>query len=101
MVEGNLTSTFVTVHEFLTAWSRRDRRDRHDVVERGRFLDKTTQAAYAAAKAGVIMFTRHLAMEVGSYRLRANCVAPATTMSERIARLMTPEAIDEPPRCRR
>lgn len=94
VVDDNLTSTFVTVQPFLAG-----------MIERGagsivtmssisaRFLDKLTQAAYAASKAGVQMFTRHLAVELGEHGIRANCVAPGTTMSERIEKLMSEEEI--------
>ena len=95
VVDDNLTSTFITVRAFLPAMI--ERRSGAIVTMSSisaRFLDKLTQAAYAAAKAGVIMFTRHLAIEVGEHGIRANCVAPGTTMSERIERVMTPEAID-------
>lgn len=95
VIEANLTSTFLTVREFLPAMigARRGAIVTMSSIS-GRFLDKPTQAAYAASKAGVAMFTRHLALEVGRYGVRANCVAPGTTMSERIERVMTPEAIE-------
>ena len=94
VIDDNLTSTFVTVQPFLAG-----------MIERGagsivtmssisaRFLDKPTQAAYAASKAGVQMFTRHLALELGEHGIRANSVAPGTTMSERIEKLMNEEEI--------
>jgi 3-oxoacyl-[acyl-carrier protein] reductase len=58
VIDANLTSTFLTVREFLPGMIAR----RHGAVVTmssisGRYLDKLTQAAYAAAKAGVIMFT--------------------------------------------
>jgi 3-oxoacyl-[acyl-carrier protein] reductase len=96
VMEANLTSTFVTVRAFLPGMI--DRRAGSIVTMSsisGRFLDKLTQAAYAAAKAGIIMFTRHLAVEVGEQGIRANCVAPGTTASERISRVMTDEAIEK------
>lgn len=34
------------------------------------------QTAYAAAKAGVVQFTRALSLDVGEYGIRANCVCP-------------------------
>ena len=40
------------------------------------------------------MFTRHLALELGERGIRANCVAPGTTMSERIEGLMSTEEIE-------
>jgi len=95
VLEDNLTSTFITVKAFLDG-----------MLERGagsivtmssisaRFLDKPTQAAYAASKAGVVMFTRHLALEVGERGVRVNSVAPGTTMSERIERIMTAAEIE-------
>jgi NAD(P)-dependent dehydrogenase (short-subunit alcohol dehydrogenase family) len=95
VIERNLTSTFATVRGFLPGMV--ERRSGAIVTMSsisGRYLDKLTQAAYAAAKAGVIMFTRHLALEVGAHGVRANCVAPGTTMSARIERVMTPEAIE-------
>ena len=53
------------------------------------------RTAYAAAKAGVIMYTRHLAREVGGYGIRANCVAPGTTLSDRVESIMDSEAIEQ------
>jgi 3-oxoacyl-[acyl-carrier protein] reductase len=45
-------------------------------------------APYAAAKAGVIMLSRHLASEVGEHGVRVNCLAPHTILTERIRRVM-------------
>lgn len=87
IVDANLTSTFLTVREFLP---RMIARQRGSIVTMGsisgRFLDFKVTASYAAAKAAVLMFTRHLALEVGEHGIRANCVAPGTTLSERVER---------------
>jgi 3-oxoacyl-[acyl-carrier protein] reductase len=85
VLAANLTSTFLTVRAFLPGMI--DRR-RGSIVTMSsisaRFLDRPTQAAYAAAKAAVAMFTRHVALENGRHGIRANCVAPGTTRSERV-----------------
>lgn len=48
-----------------------------------------TAAAYAAAKAGVIAFTRHLAGEFARKGIRANCVAPSAIENDRMRTWMT------------
>jgi 3-oxoacyl-[acyl-carrier protein] reductase len=96
VIEANLTSTFLTVSAVVPSMIER----RSGVIvtmssNGGRYLDKLLTASYAAAKAGVIQFTRHIAKELGPYGVRANVIAPATVSSRRVERIM-----DQPSRDR-
>jgi 3-oxoacyl-[acyl-carrier protein] reductase len=92
VIDLNLTSTFLTVKEFLPRMI--ERRGGAIVTmssNSARVLDILLTASYAAAKAGVIQFTRHAAKELGPYGIRVNCIAPATTLSERVANIISDE----------
>lgn len=43
-----------------------------------------TRVAYAIAKAGVEALMRHVATRYGAHGIRANCIAPGSTMHERL-----------------
>lgn len=92
VVDLNLSGCYRTVREFLPGMIELGR---GAVVTMGsssaRYLDELVTAPYAAAKAGVAMMTRHLALEAGQFGIRANCVCPATTRSERVDSIITPE----------
>ena len=47
-------------------------------------LKSGASAHYGAAKAGVIMYTRYLAQELGPFGVRANCLAPGVTKTGRM-----------------
>jgi len=89
-IDWNLTSTFHTLQAFLPAMVARGR---GAVVTMssctGRQIDRTITASYAAAKAGVGMLTQHVAKEMAPHGVRLNCVAPGTTLTERLAGTMT------------
>lgn len=92
VIDSNLTSTFLTVKSFLPGMIERGTGAIVTMASNaGRLLDVPLTASYAAAKAGVVMFTRHVAQEVGPHGIRVNCIAPATTMSERVERIMSEE----------
>jgi NAD(P)-dependent dehydrogenase (short-subunit alcohol dehydrogenase family) len=92
VIESNLTSTFLTVKSFLPGMiERRGGAIITMASNAARFLDIKLTASYAAAKAGIAMFTRHVALEAGEHNIRVNCVAPATTLSERVQRIMPDE----------
>jgi 3-oxoacyl-[acyl-carrier protein] reductase len=91
IVETDLTSMFLTVHAFLPAMLER---------RRGAFITMSSAAArqparsaagYAAAKAGVIAFTRHLANEVAPDGVRVNCIAPSAIENEKMRTWMSDE----------
>lgn len=82
-VEGNLDATFLTIKSFLPGMKER---------RTGCIITVSSAAArrphpkspipYAAAKAGIIMMTQHLAAQVGPYNIRVNCIAPETILTE-------------------
>jgi 3-oxoacyl-[acyl-carrier protein] reductase len=94
VIDSNLTSTFLTVRAVLQGMVERRRGAIVTMASNaGRLLDIPLTASYAAAKAGIIQFTRHVAVEVGPSNVRCNVVAPATTLTERVVSTLSPEAI--------
>ena len=96
VIDSNLTSTFLCLKAFLPAMI--ERRGGAIVTmasNAARHLDTTLTASYAAAKAGIVQLTRHTAREVGEHGIRVNCVAPGTTHTERVDRILPREVHDD------
>lgn len=94
VVDWNLTSTFLAVRAIVPGMIEREGGAIVTMASNGgRYLDKLLTASYAAAKAGVVQFTRHVAMELGPHGIRVNAIAPATVASERVERIMDDEAL--------
>lgn len=95
VIDTNLTATYLAVKAFLPGMLERRSGAIVTMATNGaRTLDKLLTASYVAAKAGVIQFTRHIARELGPSNIRANAIAPATVLSERVARIMDAESIE-------
>jgi 3-oxoacyl-[acyl-carrier protein] reductase len=96
VIDSNLTATFLCIRAFLPGMI--ERRDGAIVTmasNAARHLDTTLTASYAAAKAGIVQLTRHVAREVGRHGIRVNCVAPGTAHTDRVDRILAPELRDE------
>ncbi|MFF4623458.1 SDR family NAD(P)-dependent oxidoreductase [Nonomuraea jabiensis] len=82
-IDRNLTGTFLTVKCFLPDMKRRRTGNIITLSSAaGRKPSERTIVAYAAAKAGVQIFTQDLAAQVGPFGIRANCLAPETILTE-------------------
>jgi 3-oxoacyl-[acyl-carrier protein] reductase len=112
VIDENLTATFLTLKSILPGMKQR----RRGVIvtlssAAARRPSSHSPAAYTAAKAGIELLTRTVALQLGAFGVRANCIAPETILTERnmkeipapvqqtlvgqhpIARLGTPEDV--------
>jgi NAD(P)-dependent dehydrogenase (short-subunit alcohol dehydrogenase family) len=85
LIAFNLNGTFLCTHAVVPVMKRR----RHGKIVNlasiaGRGLSGSSSSAYAAAKGGIIAFTRKLAFELGPYGITVNAIAPSLTLTERI-----------------
>ncbi|MGC1885444.1 MAG: SDR family NAD(P)-dependent oxidoreductase [Stellaceae bacterium] len=85
LIAFNLNGTFLFTHAAVPIMKRR----RHGKIVNlasiaGRGLSPSSSSAYAAAKGGIIAFTRKLAFELGPYGVTINAIAPSLTLTERI-----------------
>jgi 3-oxoacyl-[acyl-carrier protein] reductase len=91
VLDADLTSMFVTVRAFLPQLIERRRGVIVTMSSAAARQAAQSSAAYAAAKAGVIAFTRHVAGEFAGRGIRANCVAPSAVENDRMRTWMTAE----------
>lgn len=91
-VDGNLTATFLTLKTFLPGMiERRGGSNHDDGLVGGSYADARGSGACAAAKASIVMLTRHVASQAGQYGVRVNCLSPSTVLTERTGRQMPDE----------
>jgi 3-oxoacyl-[acyl-carrier protein] reductase len=95
VLESDLTSVFLTVAAFLPAMIKRGGGAIITMSSSAGRQPSAANAAYAAAKAGVVMFSKHLANEVARHGVRVNCLAPSAVLNDRMQRFMSAEQLDD------
>ena len=90
-MNADLTSAFATIRAFAPGMVDRGRGSIITMSSSAGRLPSRANVAYAAAKAGVQMLTRHLASELGPHGIRVNCIAPSAIHNEKMDAYMTPE----------
>jgi 3-oxoacyl-[acyl-carrier protein] reductase len=91
VIEADLTSTFLTVSAFLPAMIARQSGVVITMSSAAARQAARSSAAYAAAKAGVIAFSRHLAGEFAKDGIRVNCLAPSAVENDKMRTWMSDE----------
>jgi len=85
LIDFNLSGTFLFTHAVVPIMKRQRQGKIVNLASiAGRGLSETSSSAYAAAKGGIIAFTRKLAFELGSLGVTINAIAPSLTLTERI-----------------
>jgi NAD(P)-dependent dehydrogenase (short-subunit alcohol dehydrogenase family) len=85
LIAFNLNGTFLFTHAVVPIMKRRRSGKIVNLASiAGRGLSGSSSSAYAAAKGGIIAFTRKLAFELGPFGITINAIAPSLTLTERI-----------------
>ena len=85
LIAFNLDGTFLFTHAVIPVMKRQRSGKIVNLASiAGRGLSANSSSAYAAAKGGIIAFTRKLAHELGPEGINVNAIAPSVTLTERI-----------------
>lgn len=84
VIDLNLKSVFLCSQAVLPAMIRQHYGKIVSISSIYGFTGSMTRAHYAAAKAGVVAFTRSLALEVAKHGIMVNAIAPGLTSTERV-----------------
>ena len=85
LIAFNLDSTFLVTHAVIPVMKRQRSGKIVNLASiAGRGLSFNSSSAYAAAKGGIIAFTRKLSFELGPFNININAIAPSLTLTERI-----------------
>jgi NAD(P)-dependent dehydrogenase (short-subunit alcohol dehydrogenase family) len=85
LIAFNLDGTFLFTHAVIPVMKRQRSGKIVNLASiAGRGLSVNSSSAYAAAKGGIIAFTRKLAYELGPEGINVNAIAPSVTLTERI-----------------
>jgi len=85
LIAFNLDGTFLCTHAVIPLMKRQRSGKIVNLASiAGRGLSSNSSSAYAAAKGGIIAFTRKLAHELGPEGINVNAIAPSVTLTERI-----------------
>jgi NAD(P)-dependent dehydrogenase (short-subunit alcohol dehydrogenase family) len=96
LIAFNLDGTFLLCHAVAPVMKRQRRGKIVNISSiAGRGLSASSSSAYAAAKGGIIAFTRKLAHELGPFGVNVNAIAPSLTLTERIRPRWEARSADE------
>jgi NAD(P)-dependent dehydrogenase (short-subunit alcohol dehydrogenase family) len=85
LIAFNLDATFLCTHAVIPVMKRQRSGKIVNLSSiAGRGKSASSSSAYAAAKGGIIAFTRKLAHELGPEGINVNAIAPSITLTERI-----------------
>ena len=85
LIDFNLSGTFLFTHAVVPIMQRQRAGkivSLSSIAGRGR--SASSSSAYAAAKGGIIAFTKKLSYELGPWGININAIAPSVTLTERI-----------------
>jgi 3-oxoacyl-[acyl-carrier protein] reductase len=95
VIDTNLSATYITVRTFALGMIERRRGSIVTMSSTAGRQPGGASVAYATAKAGIVMLTRHLANDLAPHGVRINCVAPSAIETERLVRLMPAAAREQ------
>jgi len=85
VVDFNLNGTFLFSHGVIPIMKRQKSGKIVNIASiAGRGRSVASSSAYAAAKGGIIAFTKKLSHELGPHGINVNAIAPSMTLTERI-----------------
>jgi NAD(P)-dependent dehydrogenase (short-subunit alcohol dehydrogenase family) len=94
VIEINLDSAFLMTRAALPAMKKHKRGRIINIASGSVLLGTPMFTHYAAAKAGVIGFTRCLASELGEFDITVNVVSPGLTSTETVVSTLSPELLE-------